>query len=155
MKIEAKHKHEIHHPPSRLLELVDRRGGPPLEEMVAAAEEDIALLVDEYPASIETSIARMRQALAMIETGGHRTIFKEAFDMKGLASTLKQPLLGELARWLCDVTHDHPADDEKRHQLIEVYIDAIAWTLAHQVREASDPRAGEMLAELEEARGKK
>jgi hypothetical protein len=153
VKIEIKDNHEIHYPPSHLDELVIRHGGPPLADMISESEREMAILAEDFLATLGDSIAAMRKGLGTLGTGGHRAIYLEAFSLMGIAGTLGYPILGDLAGPLCDLVEDAPADGGKRHDLIEVTIDGIAWAAANQVRESADPRAKEMFARLEEARG--
>ena len=155
MKVEKKQNYEIHHPPERLAELVDKQGGRPLEDMIADASEGLARLSEHFPEIVGQSVAKMRDGLALIETGdaaGLRTIFKEAFNIKGQAAIFNYAFLGDLAKSLCELTEDQTTHASRQHDLIKVNIDALAWALAGQVRDGDDPRAVEIIVKLEEAR---
>lgn len=154
MKIEVKHNYEIHHPPSRLTELVSTEGGKSVEQMIADAAQGLVGLTEGFPAIVGESIGRMRDGLGAIKAGdmgGFHTIFREAFDIKGQAATLASPLLGEFAQSLCALTENQSAVTERQHDLIAVTIDAIAWAASNDVRTSDDPRAAELIADLDKA----
>lgn len=127
------------------------RGGMPkdIERQIAAAEESLAKLRQEFPAWMASELEGMEEVWKHYKTGaedGPKLLFRKVHDMRGQASTFGFPLAGRAADTLCklmDALQKVPDD------IIEAHIQTIRVIIREQVNIEDHPLGVAMVESLE------
>jgi chemotaxis protein histidine kinase CheA len=127
------------------------RGGVPkdIERQIAAAEESLATLRQEFPAWMASELAGIEAVWQHYKSGaedGPKLLFRKVHDMRGQAATFGFPLAGRAADNLCklmDALKKVPDD------IIEAHIQTIRVIIREQVNVEDHPLGIAMVQSLE------
>jgi hypothetical protein len=146
-------EHEDHAVIEPITTLSERavRGGMPrdIERQIAAAEESLAKLRQEFPAWMASELSGIEDAWTYYKSGaedGSKLLFRKIHDMRGQASTFGFPLAGRAADNLCklmDALKQVPDD------IIEAHIQTIRVIIREQVNIEDHPLGVAMVQSLE------
>jgi len=106
---------------------------------VAEADDGLGRLAALYPEIAAEEISVMKEAVARDNT---TAIFTMTHNMKGQAPTLGQPLLGRIARSLCDLTRGR---EKLPRPLTDAHLEAMTLVLQH----GEGVMTGELITGLE------
>lgn len=134
-------------------ELAERavRGGMPkdIARQIAAAEESLAKLRQEFPAWMASELSGIEGAWVYYKSGavdGPKLLFRKIHDMRGQAATFGFPLAGRASDNLCklmDALKQVPDD------IIEAHIQTIRVIIREQVNIEDHPLGVAMVKSLE------
>jgi hypothetical protein len=142
--------HAVIEPVNNLAERAVRGGAPKdVERQIAAAEESLAKLRQEFPAWMASELSGIEGAWLYYKSGaedGPKLLFRKIHDMRGQAATFGFPLAGRAADNLCklmDALKQVPDDT------IEAHIQTIRVIIREQVNIEDHPLGLAMIRSLE------
>lgn len=134
-------------------ELAERavRGGTlrDVDRQIAAAEESLAKLRQEFPAWMASELADLETVWLHYQTGaedGPKLLFRKVHDMRGQAATFGFPLAGRSADLLCKLMD---ALEKVPDSVIEAHLQAIRVIIREHVNIEDHPVAILMVKSLE------
>lgn len=120
-----------------------------IEKQLAAAEEGLAVLRQEFPAWMASELADIETVWTYYKSGaedGPKILFRKIHDMRGQASTFGFPLAGRAADLLCKLMD---ALERVPDSIIEAHLQTIRVIIHEQVTTDDHPVASEMIKSLE------
>lgn len=120
-----------------------------VDRQIAAAEESLAKLRQEFPAWMASELVDIESAWLHYKSGaedGKKLLFRKIHDMRGHAATFGFPLAGRAADLLCKLMD---ALQEVPHEIIEAHIQAIRVIIRDHVNIEDHPVAILMVTSLE------
>lgn len=142
--------HAVIEPVKTLAERAVRGGMPKdIERQIAAAEESLAKLRQEFPAWMAAELEGIETVWRHYKSGaedGPKLLFRKVHDMRGQAATFGFPLAGRAADSLCKLM-----DALKRvpDDVIEAHIQTIRVIIREQVNIEDHPLGVAMIKSLE------
>lgn len=136
---------EFYYPPNNLAKAIGTGSGPSLRAMEKEAARRLHASQGDYQTILQTTIQRMKGVLGSEETleEQHRLLFVDAHDIKGQASLLGYPTVGEVAVCICVAIKDVPEKLQVQPDLLALHINALEWAF---LNEHNDDRKAEKSA---------
>lgn len=147
-------KAQIINPPNTLRLKVGGRLGGIDAAAIAKAEAALKSLSDQFGQWLQDELVKLDAARAAVRDQGYttetaETLYLRAHDLKGLGATYGFPIVTRIAGSLCKMTDDASIRLQAPLALIDAHVEAIKAAVRDDVRDADDPTAGALVAELE------
>ncbi len=136
---------EFYYPPNLLAKAIGTGSGPSIREMEKEAARRLQASQGKYQFVLQTTLKRMKGVLG---SGGsldeqHRLLYVDAHDIKGQASLLGYPLVGEVAVCICVAIKDVPEKLQLQPDLLALHVNSLEWAF---LNEHNDDRSAEKSA---------
>jgi chemotaxis protein histidine kinase CheA len=158
-KIVQMEGYEIHHPPEKLKNKIDKNGGLSLKEIERRMDQRMNGLSEQFLSTIPEVIKTIETALKSLEngTGGEAeklTLFRQGHDLKGMGASFGFPIMGTIGEGICELTNTEIAASSIKLPLVRVHLDLLTYVAAKQIKDDTDPNAAPILAALAETKAK-
>ncbi|HZC17883.1 MAG TPA: Hpt domain-containing protein [Caulobacteraceae bacterium] len=121
---------------------------------LAKAEAALKGLSDNFDQWMQDELGKLNAARASITSDGYtaetgENLYFRAHDLKGLGATYGFPVVTEIAASLCRLIDDSATRLRAPLFLLDAHIDGIMAAVRGNIREADNPVAKSLLAELD------